>query len=56
MEGNGLRAEGEFLVLFGLCREQLRFRLLDFILGGYLRLLPLGNVTAGGLLTDTWLF
>ena len=37
MEGDGLRAEGEFLVLFGLCREQLRFRLLDFILDGYLR-------------------
>ena len=36
MEGEGLRAEGEFLVLFGLCREQLRFRLLDFILDGYL--------------------
>ena len=32
MEGDGLRAEGEFLVLFGLCREQLRFRLLNFIL------------------------
>ena len=37
MEGDGLRAEGEFLGLFGLCREQLRFRLLDFILDGYLR-------------------
>ena len=36
MEGDGLRAEGEFLALFGLCREQLRFRLLDFILDGYL--------------------
>ena len=36
MEGDGLRAEGEFLVLYGLCREQLRFRLLDFILDGYL--------------------
>ena len=37
MEGDGLHAEGEFLVLFGMCREQLRFRLLDFILDGYLR-------------------
>ena len=36
MEGDELRAEGEFLVLFGLCREQLRFWLLDFILDGYL--------------------
>ena len=36
MEGDGLRAEGEFLVLFGLCREQLRFWLLDFVLDGYL--------------------
>ena len=36
MEGDGLCAEGEFLVLFGLCREQLRFWLLDFILDGYL--------------------
>ena len=36
MEGDGLRAEGEFLVLFGLCREQLRFCLLNFILDGYL--------------------
>ena len=36
MEGDGLRAEGEFLVLFGLCREQLRFWLLDSILDGYL--------------------
>ena len=35
MEGDGLRAEGEFLVLFGLCREKLRFWLLDFILDGY---------------------
>ena len=37
MEGDGLRAEGEFLVLFGLCQKQLRFWLLDFILDGYLR-------------------
>ena len=37
MEGDGLRAKGELLVLFGLCREQLRFRLLNFILDGYLR-------------------
>ena len=36
MEGGGLHAEGEFLVLFGLCREQLRFLLLDFVLDGYL--------------------
>ena len=36
MEGDGLRAEGEFLVSFGLCREQLRFWLLEFILDGYL--------------------
>ena len=28
MEGNGLRGEGEFLVLFGLCREQLENRVL----------------------------
>ena len=32
MEGDGLRAEGKFLVLFGLCREQLRFWLLDSFL------------------------
>ena len=36
MKGDGLRAEGEFLVLFGLCRKQLRFWLLNFILDGYL--------------------
>ena len=36
MEGGGLRAEGKLLVLFGLCREQLRFWLLNFILDGYL--------------------
>ena len=36
MESYGLRAEGEFLVLFGLCREQLHLWLLDFILDGYL--------------------
>ena len=29
MEGEGLRAEGEFLVLFGLCREQLESRVLE---------------------------
>ena len=28
MEGDGLRAEGEFLVLFGLCREELKNRVL----------------------------
>ena len=29
MEGDGLCAEGEFLVLFGLCREQLENRVLE---------------------------
>ena len=29
MEGDGLRTEGEFLVLFGLCREQLENRVLE---------------------------
>ena len=29
MEGDGLRAEGEFLVLFGLCRERLESRVLE---------------------------
>ena len=29
MESDGLRAEGEFLVLFGLCREQLENRVLE---------------------------
>ena len=29
MEGDGLRAEGEFLVSFGLCREQLENRVLE---------------------------
>ena len=29
MEGDGLRAEGEFLVLFGVCREQLENRVLE---------------------------
>ena len=29
MEGDGLRAEGEFLVLCGLCREQLENRVLE---------------------------
>ena len=28
MEGDGLRAEGEFLVLFGLCRKRLENRVL----------------------------
>ena len=28
-EGDGLRAEGEFLVLFGLCRERLENPVLD---------------------------
>ena len=29
MEGDGLRAEGEFFVLFGLCQEQLEIRGLE---------------------------
>ena len=29
MEGDGLRAEGEFLVLFVLCRERLKNRVLE---------------------------
>ena len=29
MEGDGLRAEGEFLVLFGSCRERLENRVLE---------------------------
>ena len=29
MEGDGLRAEGEFFVLFGLCRERLENRVLE---------------------------
>ena len=29
MEGEGLRAEGEFFVLFGLCQEQLEKRVLE---------------------------
>ena len=29
MEGDGFRAEGEFLVLFGLCQEQLEKRVLE---------------------------
>ena len=29
MEGDGLRAEGTFLVLFVLCREQLENRVLE---------------------------
>ena len=28
-EGDGLRAEGEFLFLFGLCRERLENRVLE---------------------------
>ena len=32
MEGDGLRAEAEFLVLFGLCREQLENRVLETVL------------------------
>ena len=29
MEGDGLRGEGEFLVLFGLCRKRLENRMLE---------------------------
>ena len=29
MEGDGLRAEGEFLVLFGLCRGRLENHVLE---------------------------
>ena len=29
MEGEGLRAEGDFLVLFGLCRERPESRVLE---------------------------
>ena len=29
IEGDGLRAEGEFLVLFGFCRERLESRVLE---------------------------
>ena len=29
MEGDGLRAEGEFLFLFGLCQERLENRVLE---------------------------
>ena len=32
MEGDGLRAEGEFLVLFGLCRKRLENRVLETVL------------------------
>ena len=32
MEGDGLRAEGEFLFLFGLCRERLENRVLEIAL------------------------
>ena len=31
MEGDGLRAEGEFLVLFGLCRERLENRVFETV-------------------------
>ena len=30
MEGDGLRAEGEFLVVFGLCRGRLETALVSF--------------------------
>ena len=29
MEGDGLRAEGEFFVLFGLCQKQLKIHVLE---------------------------
>ena len=29
MEGDGLRAEGEFFFLFGLCRERVEKRVLE---------------------------
>ena len=32
MEGDGLRAEGEFFVLFGSCQEQLEKRVLETVL------------------------
>ena len=32
MEGDGLRAEGEFLFIFGLCRERLENRVLEIAL------------------------
>ena len=32
MEGDGLRVEDEFLVLFGLCQEQLEKRVLEIAL------------------------
>ena len=31
MEGDGLRAEGEFLFFFGLCRERLENRVFDCV-------------------------
>ena len=36
MEGDGLRAEGEFFVLFGLCQGQLEKRVLETALFSYL--------------------
>ena len=32
MEGDGLRAEGEFLVLFGLCQKRLENRVFETLL------------------------
>ena len=32
MEGDGLRAEGKFFILFGSCQEQLEERLLEIAL------------------------
>ena len=32
LEGDGLRAKGEFLVLFGLCLQQLEKRVLETVL------------------------
>ena len=37
MEGDGLRAEGEFLVLFRLCRERLENRVLETALISFCR-------------------
>ena len=37
MEGDGLRAEGEFLVLFGLCQKRLENRVLETELVSFCR-------------------
>ena len=62
MEGDGLRAEGEFLVLYGLCRERLDNRVLETALvfccsahenheGGEYNMMILAAVQAGLLST-----